>query len=206
MAKHGRVNNNASEFLLLVHPYYWTNSLPGSRLCWMGFVNILYWSFPFWAEKWIELIKPDLTCFEFEITFCQNYVGKFQGNPVKFWSIKKVPKSATTTHYSCQKLGADDVSSGENTSVTTMFAPNRKFDPWSLWLSRFSQLKSSDPCWKAISDRRGIKLIQRGRKKSASLPGKLLKTSSPPFNHISQLRVGNSCGFRASIWFSHKTM
>ena len=204
MAKHSRVNNNASEFLLLAHPYYWTNSLPGSRLCWMGFVNILYWSFPFWAEKWIELIKPDLTCFEFEVTFffCQNYVGKFQGNPVKFWAIKKVPQSATTTHYSCQKLGADDVSSGENTSVTT----NRKFDPWSLWLSRFSQLKSPDPRWKAISDRRGIKLIQRGRKKSASLPGKLLKTSSPPFNHISQLRVGNSCGFRASIWFSHKTM
>ena len=29
---HGTVNNNGSEFLLLVHPYYWTDSLSGSSL------------------------------------------------------------------------------------------------------------------------------------------------------------------------------
>ena len=29
---HGTVNNNGSEFLLLVHPYYWSDSLSGSSL------------------------------------------------------------------------------------------------------------------------------------------------------------------------------
>ena len=28
----GTVNNNGSEFLLLVHPYYWSNSLSGSPI------------------------------------------------------------------------------------------------------------------------------------------------------------------------------
>ena len=31
-AERGTVNNNGSEFLLLVHPYYWTDSLSGSSL------------------------------------------------------------------------------------------------------------------------------------------------------------------------------
>ena len=30
--KRGTVNNNSSEFLLLVHPYYWSNPLSGSPL------------------------------------------------------------------------------------------------------------------------------------------------------------------------------
>ena len=112
--KHGTVNNNASEFLLLVHPqpYYWSNSLSGSCLneifayfrektdyfkvflflsSTTAMVELLLvWTAPksFWILSQIRFRSKLFLC---------NYCGRFMGAG-KILSNKKVLQSATSAH------------------------------------------------------------------------------------------------------------
>ena len=65
-------------------------------------------------------------------------------------------------------------------------------------------IKTPDLRWKAISDWWRIKSIQRGEKEKCKFTWKTLPRSFPGLITFPKCPqpVGNSCGFRASIWFT----
>ena len=110
--KHGTVNNNASEFLLLVHPqpYYWSKSLSGSCLneIFAYFRKKTYFLKPFlpWTTARVKFMlvwtAPKLFWILSQILlwsklFLCNYCGRFKGVG-KILSNKKVLQSATSAH------------------------------------------------------------------------------------------------------------